>query len=154
MSDIRIVRAVPTLSTDAHQQGDVVGSRMAFTHLAGKGVDGYVVHIQVLDRGGVGPDLRLHLFPKPIAVAADGDAVAFAANDISGCTFFHTIDIAAGDFKEVATGLKIAQVSKLVLPVEGVEADLYGALEHRGASDYTPGGITDLEVTVFVQAVP
>jgi hypothetical protein len=153
MSDIRIVRAIPTLETEAHAQGDVVGNRMAFTHLAGKGVDGYVVHVQVFDRGGVGPDLRLHLFPKPISGGSANAALTFAANDISGCSFFHTIDIAAGDFKTVGTGLKIASVPKLVLPIEGVEADLYGLLEQRGASDYTPGGLTDLEITLFVQGV-
>ncbi|APU89053.1 hypothetical protein Rctr85_025 [Virus Rctr85] len=144
-------RAVPVLVVGAYISGDVLGTTLLrFPRTLGRDVSGYIVHAAVLDKANVGPDLRLHLFPTPVAIPTDNQPIAVSDDDILAQAFWHTIDFATASYVSLSANTKLVSVSKLVLPVGWSEdGTLYGILEARG--NYTPTAVGDLVVSLSLQ---
>ena len=143
---VGIVRSTPVISTTIYGALDNIGGRPSFQNIfrvnGGKGILQYLI---ITDKSAQKADLQIHLFDSLPENGVDNTVYA-VGSDIT--KHLGIVFIATGDYIEVSSGIWIAVMPNLAIPVNNVSGNknLYYTIKNvTDTPTYT--AVSSLQIT-------
>ena len=147
-NSIRTVSASPTVDTNAYASGDLIGGKLTFADLAGKGQMLKIMTAVIVDQAKQTADLDLVLFRDNPGATTFTDQAALDVADADLGKVCGVIAFRSGQtFGFNDNGVMVQQNVGLCTQLVGTT--LYGALVSRGTPTYAAA--TDVAVTLTAE---
>lgn len=145
--DLQSIRvSVPGIAPgDAFDANDTFGTLMTFGNVARQlGGSFTIVHARFFDYDDEGTEMRLHLFRRPVTLAASDAAWTIADTDLR-----HALDtIAFTTFRDHTAGQLGVASPALYIKCDADQASIYGGLQCISTPNIAAGSDPEIELVV------